>query len=44
MIDPRKQLALMNLLLAGWLLGYSVEYTMRFIYTLVHVAGQYFQQ
>lgn len=43
MIDPRKQLAVMNLMLAGLLLSYSVEYIMKFTYTLVHVAGQYFQ-
>ena len=43
MIDPRKQLALMNLMLGGLLLGYTAQYIAKFVIVLVQVAGQYFQ-
>lgn len=43
MIDPRKQLAIINLMLCGLLLSYSVEYVAKSVILLAQVAGQYFQ-
>jgi hypothetical protein len=42
MIDPRKQILIMNLVLAGLLLAYTAEYVARFTYALVVAIGQSF--